>query len=428
MARIRVVAAGAVAAALGAALVSGPATAAEIQTSTPESYVGDALGRALNLSVLGNKVTLGGSVANGALDPKAADDIKKITASATGAGQLAVLGSTVESAADLGKPEQVGVEKCAQVVNLPLNLLNAGLACGVSSAKVLDEAPKAFSEGRVAGLSLKLNNALTAVPVGGLLDTVFTTVGGLAPDVIDPVTTTVQDLLNSVIQTETLKVTVGKSTSSVIGEANKITSSATAEAAKIEILPTPVLGDLGIQNEPVATITVSSSSAKAVYDRNTGVATPSYDAALVTVRVAPPLTNLLGGGVTELKVAPGETLTILENTPLESTIVVADGSTTRDPATGAVRAVADGVKLDLLKGLGSTTGLGKGGILLELAHSEAGVRGVVPTQVLSESFRAAAPRPTELPRTGGAAVLPLLGGGFLVAALGVRRLFGHDAS
>lgn len=423
MARIRTVAAGAIALAFGAALVTGPATAAEIKSGTPESFLGQASGRALNISVLGRGLTLGGSAAQAALDP-AAEAAKKFTASATGSGQLAVLASTVESAADLATPESIGAEKCAQVINLPSNLASAGLACGVSSARVANDLPSALSEGRVAGLNVSLNNVLATLPIGTVLDTVLTTVGGLTPDALDPVTTTVDQLLTSVLNTKTLEVTVGKSTSSVISEAGKVTSAATASGAEIKILPTPVLGDLGVQTEPVATITVSSSAAKAVYERGSGVATPSFDAALVTVRVAPPLTDLLGGGVTELKVAPGETVTILEGTPLESTIVVADGVVTR-AADGTVKAVADGVKLDLLKGLGQTTGLGTGGVVLELAHSEASIKGAVPTQVLGEQIRAV---PTELPRTGGGADLPMIGGGLFIAALATRRLFNRFAS
>ena len=414
MTRIRVIAAGAVAAALGAALVSGPATAAEIKSSTPEHYAGDALGRALNLSVLGNKVTLGGSLAKAGLDPAATDAVKKVTASASGAGQLAVLSSTVNTAADLENTTAIGTEKCAQVVSLPapVNVLNAGLACGVSSSKVVNDLPQAVSEGRVAGLNVTLNNVLATTPIGGVLDTVLTTVAGLTPEALNAVDTTLSDLVDSAVNTETLKVTVGKSTSSVIGEAGKVTSAASADGAKIEILPTPLLNNV-LQSQPVATIAVSSSSAKAVYDRASGVATPSFDAALVTVRLAAPLTNLIGGGVTEIKVAPGETVTILQGTPLESTIIVADGSVTKDAATGAVRAVADGVALHLLKGI-------SGGILLELAHSEAGVLGAPAVEVLSENIRAV---PTELPRTGGAAALPLIGSGLFVAALAFRRLF-----
>jgi hypothetical protein len=58
-----------------------------------------------------------------------------------------------------------------------------------------------------------------------------------------------------------------------------------------------------------------------------------------------------------------------------------------------------------------------GGILLELAHAEAGVGGA-PAQLIT----IAAPEvPRELPRTGGPAVLPMVAVAGLGLALAARR-------
>ncbi|MEO7836510.1 MAG: LPXTG cell wall anchor domain-containing protein, partial [Acidimicrobiales bacterium] len=269
------------------------------------------------------------------------------------------------------------------------------------------------SEGRVAGITLDVENVLGLLglsdTITGLttstLGTVQSVVGGvpvaggiLAP-VVGTVSTTVADLLN----TRTLEVTAGKSTSSVITDGGKVTSLATATGAEIKILPVrlPVAGvDVG----PLATITVSSASAKAVYDRATGTSTPSFDPSLVTIKLGG--TELLPGG-TEIKVPINASQTILAGTPLESDIIVAAGRNVTNP-DGTVGAIADGVKLHLLKGVSN-------GIIIELAHAEAGVGGT-PAAV------APIVPNVELPRTGGTPWIPLAGVSILGLAVLVRRL------
>ncbi len=122
----------------------------------------------------------------------------------------------------------------------------------------------------------------------------------------------------------------------------------------------------------------------------------------MTVRLSTPLT-----GNVDIPVAPGETVTILQGTPLESTITVADGSTTKNP-DGSVSSVADGVKLELLKGV-------NGGIVLELAHAEAGAAG--SPAVLGSIIDV-----PELPRTGGTPWIPVAGIGAVGLAVLARRV------
>ena len=138
---------------------------------------------------------------------------------------------------------------------------------------------------------------------------------------------------------------------------------------------------------------------------------PSFDAALVTVNLNPTLAGALGlPASTSIK--PGVTQTILAGTPLQSTIIVADGSTSKD-ANGTVHAVADGVSLQLLKGI-------NGGIALALAHSEANVVGAPAVVTPNQQ---AIVKAVTLPRTGGPSPwVPFAGAGLLGAALVVRRL------
>src|SRR5205823_10275114 len=90
------------------------------------------------------------------------------------------------------------------------------------------------------------------------------------------------------------------------------------------------------------------------------------------------LASVLGLPATTIPVRPGQTITIFQGTPLESTIVVGDGRT--ENVKGSSKALADGVSLQLLKGLAlggsgaSAAAAGpSGGLVLELAHAEAAV-------------------------------------------------------
>lgn len=365
----------------GSFVASAPAGA-----DTPEVYAGSALGRALNLSVLGQSATFGVSTAK--ID-------STLKASADGAGQVLVLGSTTEADVSGNNTKQEAPQACAAAVPVA-PVLNLGLVCSASTAEVANSMPHAVSEGSLAKLDVTANalpiNTVIA-PVQDALEGVF----GALPDALDPATDTVSDLLTAIGTTKTLEATVGHSRSEVSTDAGVVTAVGQAEAAQIDLLPVG-----GLLENPVASIIVSSAKATAVYDRAAGNATASFDPAIVTVRLSTPLT-----GNTEIKVAPGETITILAGTPLESTITAADGSTTTNP-DGSVSAVADGVKLELLKGV-------NGGVVLELAHAEAGAAG--SPAVLSSIVEVA-----ELPRTGGMPWIPVAGIGAVGLAIVARRV------
>lgn len=373
-------------AAVGSLLLVGAFVGSPANADTPEVYAGSALGRALNVSVLGSRATFGVSTA------KINSTLKS---TAEGAGQLLVLGSTTKADVLGNDSKNVQPQKCAQ--SLPVApVLNLGLACSSSTAEVVNGLPHAVSEGHLVGLDVTVNSlGINTViqPVRTALEGVF----GSLPDAVDPATNTVSDLLKALGNTQTLAVKVGASKSDVSTAGGAVTAIGEAQAAQVDILP---IG--GLQKNPVASIIVSSAKATAVYDRAAGAAKASIDPALVTVRLSTALT-----GNTETKVAPGTTMTILQGTPLESTIIVADGKVTKNP-DGSVSAVADGVKLELLKPV-------SGGIILELAHAEAGAAGspAQVTPVLDVD---------ELPRTGGMPWIPMAGVGALGLGFITRRL------
>lgn len=396
-----------VGAAAGALAIAGALTASPAGAATPEVFVGSAAGRALNIDILGTKASFG--IATAEVD-------STLKASAKGIGDLATL-ATETTATVTGAGRSAKPQACASPTPLNVaNAINLGIACSNATAEVLGGLPHAVAKGHVVGLDLSANNLIAALPAAAQLpigSTLQSVLQPLASTPLSPVSTTVNDLVNSVLKTKTLDVKIGEATSDVLTDAGKVTSIATAEAAVIKLLPTPELAGVA-SLDPVATISVSSAKASAVYDRKTGVATPSVDPALVTVKLNTVLSNSLG--VKEIKVAPGVNQTILAGTPFESDIIVAAG-TTQTKADGSVQAIADGVRLHLLKGI-------SGGIKLELAHAEAGVAGK-PATVDPAPAQIATPPGLELPRTGGpAALVPMAGLFSLLAAFGLRRVRG----
>lgn len=362
------------------------AAGAPAAADTPEVYAGSALGRALNVSVLGQKATFGVSTAK--ID-------STLKASADGAGQVLVLGSTTKADVTGNNTKKEAPQACAAAVPVA-PVLNLGLVCSSSTAEVANGLPRAVSEGSLAKLDVTANalpiNTVIA-PVQSALEGVF----GQLPSSLDPATDTVSDLLTAVGTTKTLDVKVGHSRSEVSTEAGVVTSTAVAEAAQVDLLPVG-----GLLDNPVASIIVSSAKATAVYNRASGAATASFDPAIVTVRLSTPLT-----GNVDIPVKVGETVTILQGTPLESTITLADGSVKKNP-DGSVSSVADGVKLELLKGV-------NGGVILELAHAEAGAAG-------NPAVLSAIAEVPELPRTGGTPWIPVAGIGAVGLAVLARRV------
>jgi len=291
--------------------------------------------------------------------------------------------------------------------------------------------PSAFGAGSVAGVDLagttllqpiidllrSLLNALLPVvdqTVGTVTNTLTPALGGLLGGLagnlglgtgsnVAPVSGLVNNLLAGIDRaTALLDIEVGNSTASAVTAANAVTATATAAGAQIDLLPGLALG-----GAPLLSIIVGQAKSVSVFDRGTAKSTPSFDAAVARVRLGLPLA---GATVTDIPIQLGTPLTLLAGTPLETTISLGAGRTVTDPNTGAVASFADGVSIQLLKGL-------NGGIGLELAHAETGAGG--QTRLVSQQ-QEVTPVPT-LARTGNDPWLPLTGAGLLMVALGIRR-------
>jgi hypothetical protein len=386
-----------------------PASAQTVQTRA-EGFSAAANARGLNLSILGTNVTIGASGIEMTSGP---------TAKATGGGVLLAPGtvSTVETTA----AGQALAPPKACLLNLPLlGLLNLELACGEARADSTVGAPQAFGQGSVAAIDVGGQQILALLaPVldalTPLLDQVIGTVtnvlspllGNLLPGLVgqlglDPNTSLVSSLVEGLQRaTQLASIQLGTSTSRGISEPGKITATANAQGGQIDLLPGLALG-----GAPLVSIVVGSAQATSVFDRTGGTSTPTFDAAILTVRLGLPLL----GTLTEIPVRLGAPLTLLAGTPLETTIALGAGTTTKNP-DGSVSSVADGVKVHALKGI-------SGGILLELAHAESAIAGQT---ALVEQVKVVEPV-AQLAKTGNDPWIPMAGFTLLLAAFTTRRL------
>lgn len=399
------------------AFMVSPANAADVTVETkPETFVGTALARGLELSILGTKVTVGSSGIEVNTRPQA---------KATGGGVLLAPGtiSTVEA---ITKGQSLAPPK-ACLLNLPLlDLVTVQTACGEARASITDAgAPQAFGQGSVAGVDVGGAQLLALLePVLDLLEPVLDQVIGTVQPLlgsllgnlqlpllgqlgIDPSTGLVSSLVDGIKKATALAtVKVGTSTSQGVTAGNTDSGttsvSATAQGAQVDVLPGLALG-----GAPLLSIIVGNATSTSTFDRKTGTSTPAFDAAIATVRLGLPL---LGGTITEIPIKLGSPITLLAGTPLESTIALGAGSTTKNP-DGSVSSVADGVSLHLLKGL-------SGGIKLELAHAESAIGGTARLT----SQQAIVEPVAQLAKTGNDPWLPLLGFALLLAAYTSRRV------
>src|SRR5919107_4159295 len=224
---VRRVGAAAVATLIAGAFVAGPAHA----ESRAETFLGSATSTALNLNVLGQKLTLGFSKAD------ASNPLKAV---AEGAGQLLAPASSSKAETTTDNTTKQDANKCATPA-LPdalAAILNIGAGCSSSFVEVKNGVPHAVSEGSVAMIDLKANQVLNQViaPVQAALEGIFGQIKTIAPQ-LDPVTDTVSELVTALGNTQTLAVRLGKATSEVSATANSVVSAATAAAGQIDLLP-----------------------------------------------------------------------------------------------------------------------------------------------------------------------------------------------
>ncbi len=400
------------------AVLALPASAQTVETR-PESFIATAAARGLELNLFGNRVTVGQASAIINSTPMA---------KASGAG-VAVLAPGTTSSSEVTGPNQSAAPPKACLLNVPIvSLLAVELACGESKVDTGAAGPSAFGKGSVAGVDVAALNALdpiiqllqtllaqllpvvdqtvgtvinTLPGIGGLVGSLATTLGLGTTSTVAPVSSLVNNLLEGVRRaTGLVDIALGESIAQTVTSAAAVTATANAAGARIDLLPGLTLG-----GTPLLSIIVGQAKSVSTFDRATAKSTPTFDAAVARVRLG----ALLGG--IDIPISLGAPLTLLAGTPLETTISLGAGRTVTDPNTGAVASYADGVSIQLLKGL-------NGGIALELAHAETGVGG--QTRLVSQQ-QVIQPVVPALAKTGNGPWLPLTGAGLLVMALGIRR-------
>ncbi len=347
-------------------------------------YTGSSSGEALNLSVFGQGLTVGSTLAE--LGPG--------TGTATGSGLATPVfeaGATSASETEPGSPD----ETCEAPALDQIPGLSIALAC--SSAQVtIGDTSTAAATGRVGEIVVN--------PVAQLLDTPLSEVLGPVQDGINQLLTGLQpvlgpvdeatdlgleDTLNELIEqlfagADLVTVTVGDTASTTTADADSITTTCVAEGARIDVLDAPPVA--GIDAPPVISIIVGQASTEVEVDRATGTGTPTVSPALVTIE-APTL------GPAPISVPIGQTVEIPLPEPLgTSRIVVADGATGTNE-DGTTFANANAVSIDLLNGEALM-----GGVELELAGC-ASVAGATLAVAPAPGPAPAEPTPT-LPTTG----------------------------
>lgn len=369
---------------------------------------GSAKADALTISLFGQTLTTSAS--------EASLDSAKAFAKVTEALLQANSAEVTATAAD-PSPADASVASCAgqELTQIPL-LNRADITCGTASAK---HGELARANGAEVVLEVSVANLLETLqlqePVqGGVtqlfdgLDSLIQPITGGTPlaELVDPATATVEDVLSDVLTLEsTVRIVIAPTLAEVTADNSTVTSHARAQGVRIELLPPDVTEGASVlfpdlaAGEPLLTITVGSAEATKVLG-----GTPTATASLVNIKIgSTKLSEALGlpDSVMNISVEGGQSVCILPM-PLETCVQVAAASV-RDG-----NPVADGASIQLLKGV-------NGGIDIATGRASAGgelaAQAAVPADI-----------PRELPRTGGPATLPLVGGGLLALAAATRRL------
>lgn len=400
-------------------LIALPAGAAPAKKAT---FAVEGEARGLELALGDQGLTLGVALTRGNSSPFAAG---------AGAGQCTVLGSnndpaeipcnesTMQKSSTATGGNTPGETCAAPSIPAPLNsVLNIDLACGSSSSSIVKGLPVSSNTGKIgeATLDLDLRGLIPQAEDAKeqLVDQLQDILGG-APE---PIATAVNQLLDVVDDGQALQILLGPATSDITAKGDTITVTSASAGARIGVagIPDldnegePILGTSEATEDGLVIIEIGDAFAKASVDKVSAAAKSDASAALVTVKVRD--ITQVQPTYQEVSVAPGQTVTILEGTPAESTISAAAATTDEKP--GSALAAADAVRLHLLKGV-------SGGIKLGLARATAAATAEAPPLAAVEE----PPLAKVLPQTGARDVTFVALGLLLLAAIGlvVRRRF-----
>jgi hypothetical protein len=403
------------------ALLAGTAAADSGAGVTANDTGGTAKANALTITIAGQTIT--GSAADAALA------IGKL-ADASGTQILTPLLTSAPAHASVDKVGTSNEQKptsCngAQLAALP-GIARFDVTCAQANAALTSDGGSARALGAEAVVEPSISGALSAVgledaqskltPAATALNGLVTAITGGTPiqDLVTNANQSVQDLLNSILTLKsTARIVIAPALAEVNSAGNTVTAHAHAQGLRIELLPPNGSGatnnllpdDLG--SKPLVTITIGNAEvSKTVTKDNSAPAKVDATSAVATIEFGSATIAQALGVPSKITVAGGQSLCVpgLVGTPLETCVTVATAGV---DAQG--NPFADGVSIDLLKGL-------NGGVGLSTGRATGGAAAVPAT------ITAPAESTPDLPRTGGNATLPLVGGLLLAAVLVTRRL------
>ena len=238
-------------------------------------------------------------------------------------------------------------------------VLNLGLACGNAHARITGDDPFAEGRGNVGTIEI------VAVPEE-LLD--------LVPDELE-------NLLPS--SAKVIDARIGTTVSRFTSEGSVVTSRADASASVIVV--GGVVEDRGGEPNGLLIIETGDAFAQASWNGSTPIAAGEAKPSLLTIRVR----QLDGSYQTIEPPLPGQSVTQLNGTPLQTTITAADSSVTQETVgpKGTATAKATAVQVYAAQGVGGSAGSDcvafncDGGLELRLGIAEARIDGEVPVSV-----------------------------------------------
>jgi hypothetical protein len=401
------------------ALLAGTASA---DTAGAHAYNGKATADALTISIGGQTITTSAATAELANALAKATATQAVTPALTDA-------RSAEAAPGATKDDAPATCTGSDLTAIP-GIHRSDITCGSAHAQLSADGATGAARGLGAEVVLEpsVSNVLSTLqlqqPVQDGTKQIFSQAidplvkqltGNPVGDLVSDASTSLQQVLSNVLSLQTTaRIVVAPALAEVTSDGSSVVSHARAQGLRIELLPVAadaatnglLPADL-VPGKPLVTITIGNAEATKTVTNGKG--TGDAQASVVTVEFgSSKLTDALGlsGGKPFITVPAGQSICVLPM-PLETCVQVA--SVKIDAETGD--ASADGTSVQLFKGI-------NGGV--DIATGRASTGGA--------SFAAAAvPNvPAELPRTGGNATLPLIGGGLLGLALLTRRLtFGH---
>lgn len=427
----------------------------QAHAARPESYQASASGQALELSIAGVGVNVGGTAAElDSVGPKA---------STTGDAVKVPLLNVLKSAAKVEGAEDVSdsSKQCptGEIPPLPVGLVaEVSLLCATSKAKIKGGMASASSSADAAEIELQYESILLGKAKDTLMGLFSKVIGG-APDAAAAADTAkamnidlnplagkpINDalwkkLFGEIATVSLLSLELGSSESMVEVDGSKVKSAASSDGFSLNVLPN------GLCGQDILSLKMGHSEASASYDRKTAKSSGKTNPEAVQFSAANPADCLGEGRRFEILdfIEKDGTLqiklpiigTLVKITFMKGTTVVTDEGPGKLAGGSEAKSASDVFKVEVLPGLA-------GGAVLSIGNAQATAGGapaivdappatVAPAAVSPTTVNAPTTTPTTvktevkaadvLPRTGGDAAMSLAGLGLLGLAFGARRL------